>query len=66
MVHVESSAMTDVDYDGAGLLRIRFADGDWYRYFDVPPSVAAGLQNADSRGRYFQQHIRDRYRYERE
>ena len=37
-----------------------------YRYFDVPPEVYRGLMAAESHGRYFHQHVRDKsYRYQR-
>ena len=56
--------MTDVDYDPVTqTLRIRFADGDWYSYFDVPAAVHAALMAAESHGRFFQAHIRDQYPY---
>jgi hypothetical protein len=64
MAKVESEAMTDVEYNPASrTLRIRFTDGDWYSYFAVPASVHRALLAADSHGRYFQAHIRDRYRF---
>jgi hypothetical protein len=63
---VDSEAMQEVDYDaGSRILRIRFADGRWWRYFDVPPQIHAALIGAESHGRYFHEHIRDRFRYER-
>jgi hypothetical protein len=63
---VDSEAMREVEYDpGSRTLRIRFADGRWWRYFDVPPSIHAALIAAESHGRYFHEHIRDRFRYER-
>ena len=37
-----------------------------YQYSDVPKSVYEGLMNAESHGRYFHQHVRDKsYRYQR-
>ncbi|MEX0700728.1 MAG: KTSC domain-containing protein [Planctomycetales bacterium] len=57
---VSSSAMRSVGYDpAAAVLEIEFANGDVYRYFDVPPPVHAGLMRASSHGRYFNQHIRN-------
>jgi len=46
-------------------LRILFTSGETYDYFDVPPEVKAGLDEAGSRGRYFGQRIRDAYRFRR-
>ena len=65
-VPVESEAMLGVGYDDQRrVLEIEFADRDVYDYFDVPPSVHRGLIRAESHGRYFAEHIRDRYAYER-
>jgi len=64
MTSVDSEAMTDIEYDAATqVLRIRFHDGDWYGYSDVPAEIHAALLSADSHGRYFQEHVRDRYRF---
>jgi hypothetical protein len=63
---VDSEAMREIDYDpGSRVLRIRFADGGWWRYFEVPASVHEGLIAAASHGRYFHEHIRGRFRYQR-
>nr|WP_294167944.1 KTSC domain-containing protein [uncultured Sphingomonas sp.] len=63
---VDSEAMREVVYDRRRrTLRIRFADGGWWQYFDVPQPVHNGLIEAESHGRYFHEHIRGRYRYER-
>jgi hypothetical protein len=43
---------------------VRFRDGKVYRYFDCPKSVYKGFLTAESKGRYFSQHIRDHYRHE--
>lgn len=66
MVAVTSEAIREVDYDPAArILFIRFQDGDWYRYFDVPAGVHRALMAAPSHGRYFQAHVRERYRHAR-
>lgn len=36
-------------------------EGRRYRYFDVPEGIYEGLRDAQSRGRFFNQSIRDRY-----
>ncbi|MCA1653620.1 MAG: KTSC domain-containing protein [Sphingomicrobium sp.] len=64
MVHVDSEAILDIDYDAAAAtLHVRFTSGDGYSYFDVPADVHRAFVAAQSHGRFFQQHIRDRYRY---
>jgi len=66
MVPVDSEAMRRVGYDDLRhVLRIEFVDGDSYDYFDVPSPVHRALMLAESHGRYFASHIRDRYAYER-
>ena len=64
MVRVESEAILEIDYDAAGsTLYVRFADGDWYSYFGVPARVHGAFLAAESHGRFFHDHIRDRFRY---
>jgi hypothetical protein len=64
MVRVTSSAIADVAYDEAARrLTIRFRHGGRYVYLDVPPRIAAGLIAAPSLGRYFHDHIRNRYAF---
>lgn len=64
MLPVESSMMTGVDYDEETReLDIRFASGKTYRYFDVPADVYARLLDAESKGQFFNEEIKDQYRY---
>jgi hypothetical protein len=44
-------------------LEIHFVTGRRYVYFEVPQEEFDCLRAAGSRGRYFNQHIRDRYEY---
>lgn len=46
-------------------LELQFRGGRTYRYFDVPPSIYAGLLDAASKGQFFHRSIRGRYVYER-
>ncbi len=63
---VSSSAMNSVGYSsGSQTLEIEFSGGEVYHYFEVPHEVYLGLMRADSHGRYFHQHIKGRYQYER-
>jgi hypothetical protein len=64
---VRSSALRSVGYDPKQrVLEIEFIQGAVYRYFDVPPKVYRGLMAAESHGRYFNQHVRNKsYRYQR-
>ncbi|MEO5774708.1 MAG: KTSC domain-containing protein [Sphingomicrobium sp.] len=44
-------------------LLINFQTGRRYVYFDVPPAAVEAMRSAMSKGRYFNAHIRDRYRF---
>lgn len=64
-VLVESSVFLAVAYRAdARQLYLRFGDGDIYRYLDCPASVYTDLLAAESKGRYFSQRIRNRFRDE--
>ncbi len=47
------------------ILYLRFRTGDVYRYFDLPAEAYQAFLNAESKGRFFLAHVRDRFRYER-
>jgi len=59
-VPVESSSIDSVGYE-KNVLEVRFRNGGLYQYFDVPEQVLVMLMQADSKGRFFNQHIRGRY-----
>ena len=63
MQYLNSSAIHAVSYNpAAGTLAIQFtSSGQWYDYFNVPDSVYQGLLAASSKGRYFNDYIRDQY-----
>ena len=62
MPTVSSSAMHRVEYDElTRQLDIWFNETGLYSYYNVPASIYAGLLAASSKGRYFNEHIRDRY-----
>jgi len=64
MVRVDSEAILEIDYDPAtSTLYVRFTDGDWYSYFGVPVRTWEAFLAADSHGRFFHDHIRNRYAY---
>jgi lysyl-tRNA synthetase class 2 len=65
-IPVESSTLNDVAYDTERRrLVLTFASGSVYEYADVPATVARDLLQAESKGRYFNAHIRDQYRFSR-
>jgi len=62
---VQSSNIRAIGYDPATrTLEIEFHSGGIYQYFDVPESVHSGLLAAPSKGSYFNERIKDRYRYQ--
>lgn len=65
-VLVDSSTLRDVAYDSERRrLVLTFISGSVYEYADVPATVARDLLQAESKGQYFNAHIRERYRYMR-
>ena len=64
---LESKMFTSVWYDvDKQVLYLRFRKtGDVYRYFDVTATEYQAFLDAESRGRFFLAHIRDRFRFER-
>ena len=44
---------------------LTFTSGAVYAYLDVPPKVAAALDQAESQGRLFGEAIRDRFAFDR-
>jgi lysyl-tRNA synthetase class 2 len=63
---VDSAAISEIDYDAARTkLLVRFMSGERYVYVGVPGEVHRSFVEADSKGRFFQQQIRDRYPYNR-
>jgi lysyl-tRNA synthetase class 2 len=63
---VESTAISEIDYDARRTkLLVRFRSGEAYVYVGVPADVCRSFVEADSKGRFFQQQIRDRYPFNR-
>ncbi len=63
---VDSRLIRSVGYDQASsILEVELLEsGRIYRYFDVPYSVFDDLMTAESKGAYFNEHVRDMYAYE--
>jgi hypothetical protein len=63
---VESTAISEIDYDTErAKLLVRFTSGERYVYVGVPAEVCRSFVEADSKGRFFQLEIRDRYPFNR-
>ena len=66
-IPLESKMFTSVWYDvDKQVLYLRFhKTGDVYRYFEFPVTEYSAFLDAESSGRFFLAHIRDRFRFER-
>lgn len=64
-IPLESSVFVSAAYDSREhLLYLRFRSGEVYRYFDFAPADYRDFLAAESQGRYFAAHVRDKYRSE--
>jgi hypothetical protein len=63
---VTSALIRTIGYDlHASILEVELAEaGRVYRYFDVPYSIFEELMEAESKGAYFNEYVRDMYAYE--
>ena len=62
-----STVIRSFDYsDTRRELRILFQSGRCYVYLDVPRETFDAMKASFSKGEFFNQHIRDRYRFVRE
>jgi lysyl-tRNA synthetase, class II len=58
-VTVDSSLMANMEYDDRrATLQVEFRDGSIYQYLDVPIQTYQDLLQAESKGAYFNHHIR--------
>jgi lysyl-tRNA synthetase, class II len=63
---VESSTLATIAYDRTReLLQLEFNSRAIYQYFGVPATVHKALLRAPSKGSYFNQVIRGKFRYRR-
>ncbi len=59
---VESSVIGAVGH--SRVLEIQFGSGRIYQYYDVPEDIYDEMLSADSKGKYFNSHIRGKYTYQ--
>lgn len=63
---VESSSLRSIGYDHAThTLEVEFRRGGVYRYTGVPDHVWFELRHAESKGKYFQDRVRDHFATQR-
>ncbi|MDP3881101.1 MAG: KTSC domain-containing protein [bacterium] len=59
---IQSSDIRSVGYDDeTSILEVEFKSGNVYQYVNVPEHVYDELMKSESKGRYFNSEIRDRY-----
>ncbi len=65
-IPVDSTNLASVGYDAiARALEVEFRGGRVYRYFAVPAADYDGLMSSSSKGRYFNENIKDQYDFSR-
>ena len=65
-VLVDSTTLGSAGHDAqSAVLELQFRSGAVYQYFFVPPRVYQDLLSARSKGAYFNQSIRGKYRFQR-
>ena len=63
---VDSSELRSVGYEmDAAVLEAEFHSGEVYDYFDVPAQLVVELLEAESIGRYFNAHIRSKFKFKK-
>lgn len=58
---LESTVVRAVGY--THVLEIEFQNGRVYQYFEVPKTIYSEFLESDSKGRYFNAHIRGKFPY---
>ena len=61
LLPVDSSAIRAVGYDGS-TLTVEFHNGRIYDHPNVPYAIFESLMRSSSKGAYYNQHIRGRYK----
>lgn len=64
MAKTESSNIDSVGYDrDFHLLAVQFKSTGLYLYHGVPAEIAAEMESAESKGKYFNENIKTRYNF---
>jgi hypothetical protein len=63
---VDSSELRSVGYEAdTSVLEAEFHSGEIYQYLDVPAELVLELLEAESIGRYFNAHIRSKFKFKK-
>ncbi len=61
-----STVIHSIGYNKAKqLLIIEFVSGAIYHYKQVPPSIYRAFKDSESKGVYFNDHVKDKFHFER-
>lgn len=61
-IAISSSSLASVAYDATrAILQVEFCDRSIYQYLHVPEKTHHDLMRAESKGAYFNRHIRDHF-----
>lgn len=64
---VSSSSIASIGYEAESrILEIEFPRGAVFRYYDVPTEEHEAFMASDSKGRYFNSNIKNRYQHSQE
>ena len=64
VIAVTSTAITQIEYDELSQeLIVTFTSARTYTYYGVPRDLYVQFLRAESKGQFFNEYIRDRYRY---
>lgn len=64
MIDVVSSNLSQVGYEEENqTLKVVFKNGDLYHYFGVPKEVFELMLKSESIGKFFNQHVKNKYQY---
>ena len=56
-----------MDYDSeSGIMKVKFRDGGTYHYHKVDQHHYDKFVNAESHGKHFHQHIKDKFKFTKE
>ena len=62
--HLDSTLLASATFEvGESQLRLEFCNGAIYLYFGLPEALYKDLLAADSKGAYFNRHIRNHFHY---
>ena len=65
-ISVSSSAVRSIGYDAmAAILEVEFTSGRVYQYQGVPPEHYDKILRAESKGTYWNAHIKERFPFRR-